>query len=212
MFWTKRIKQPTRKHVILLGDSVFDNNIYITSGNSVMKHLAEITPEHVTFTLIAKDNTKTSAMQEQLRNIPNDATHLIVSCGGNDALANTDIFQLQCKNVAEALALVEQRIRIFDVDHARMILWLAKFNLPTTLCTIYDADFPYPDNIVVKSALRMFNEIIMTNSILANMPVLDLRNIFTESRDFVNTWEPSRVGGQKLAESLVRIYAAPDSQ
>ncbi len=74
-------------HIVLLGDSIFDNDYYIIEEeNSVIDHLRSKLQTHSTATLLALDGTVTSEVLEQIVQIPTDASCLVISCGGNDAL------------------------------------------------------------------------------------------------------------------------------
>ena len=77
------IHQP---HLVLLGDSIFDNAIYVPDGPSVIDHLRTILPAEWRATLLANDGDVTADVEGQLLKLPADATHLIISVGGNDAL------------------------------------------------------------------------------------------------------------------------------
>ena len=80
-------------HVVLLGDSIFDNGIYVSRGSSVIDQLKTRLPSGWKATLAAVDGAVTSSVLRQLERIPEDATHLIVSAGGNNALQNSDLLR-----------------------------------------------------------------------------------------------------------------------
>ncbi len=73
-------------HVALLGDSIFDNGRYVPGGPSVIEHLRRCLPDGWQATLLARDGAGTTAMTRQLEQLPENATHLVLSVGGNDAL------------------------------------------------------------------------------------------------------------------------------
>ena len=68
-------------HVVLLGDSIFDNSAYVPDGHAVIEHLRAILPEDWSVSLLAVDGHVTSDVKTQLEKVPNDATHFVVSCG-----------------------------------------------------------------------------------------------------------------------------------
>jgi hypothetical protein len=74
-------------HVILLGDSVFDNGEYVPGDPDVFRQLEQVLPQGCKATLRAKDGAVIREMGVQLRGLPSDATHLVISAGGNDALS-----------------------------------------------------------------------------------------------------------------------------
>jgi hypothetical protein len=74
-------------HIVLLGDSIFDNAPYVQTGEAVIHHLKRRIPNTWQATLLAIDGAVTREVHEQLQQLPPDATHLFLSVGGNDALA-----------------------------------------------------------------------------------------------------------------------------
>src|SRR2546430_620065 len=76
----------TMTHIVLLGDSVFDNAAYVAGGPDVLAQLRAIVPQGWQASLNARDGAGVRDVYAQLDHIPNDATHLVVSAGGNDAL------------------------------------------------------------------------------------------------------------------------------
>ena len=96
-------------HVILLGDSVFDNSAYVGRGEpDVVRQLRGRLPAGWGATLAAVDGAVTGSVPRQLERIPPGATHLVVSVGGNDALRRQDVLEVRARSVAEGLlALAE---------------------------------------------------------------------------------------------------------
>ena len=81
------------KHIILAGDSVFDNRSYVKEGEpDVRDQLADLLDDGDKATLIAVDGDMNNDVTKQLDNIPKDATHLFISIGGNDAFMHIDSF------------------------------------------------------------------------------------------------------------------------
>ncbi|HEY1387763.1 MAG TPA: GDSL-type esterase/lipase family protein, partial [Ktedonobacterales bacterium] len=74
-------------HVVLLGDSIFDNQSYVQRGEpDVIRQLRAHLPADWEATLLAVDGNVTADIRRQLAHLPTDATHLVISVGGNDAL------------------------------------------------------------------------------------------------------------------------------
>ena len=63
-------------HVILLGDSIFDNAAYTAGGPDVVSQLRKLLPSGWTTTLLAVDGHRTEDVNYQLDKLPNGATHL----------------------------------------------------------------------------------------------------------------------------------------
>src|SRR5262245_35359872 len=73
-------------HVVLLGDSIFDNARYVPGGPAVVDHLRSVLPAGWRATLLAVDGAIAVDVIRQMRHLPADASHLVVSAGGNNAL------------------------------------------------------------------------------------------------------------------------------
>ena len=72
-------------HVVLLGDSILDNARYVPDRPAVIEQLREALPRGWQASLLAVDGHITEDVAKQLNKLPADATHLVVSAGGNDA-------------------------------------------------------------------------------------------------------------------------------
>src|SRR5687767_10042149 len=94
-------------HVVLLGDSIFDNAAYVRGGPDVVRQLRSKLPTTWESTLLALDGVVTREVTDQLERLPKDATHLVVSAGGNDALGASFLLGQSVATVAEALSLLE---------------------------------------------------------------------------------------------------------
>ena len=71
-------------HIVLLGDSIFDNAAYVRPGEpDVVHQLRARLPAGAKATLAAVDGAPAADVRRQLERLPAGATHLIVSAGGN---------------------------------------------------------------------------------------------------------------------------------
>src|SRR3712207_3492707 len=77
--------------VVLLGDSIFDNAAYVAGAPDVVRQVGQRLPQGSKATLAAVDGSKIGGVRRQLRSVPADATHLVLSVGGNDALGSSDL-------------------------------------------------------------------------------------------------------------------------
>src|SRR5436190_11376774 len=91
------------KHIVLLGDSIFDNAAYVNGGLDVIGHLNSMLAPDWKATLLALDGSITSDVIAQISKIPASATHLIVSAGGNDGLSQAGVLQEPAASVASAV-------------------------------------------------------------------------------------------------------------
>ncbi len=202
---------PTMKQVVLLGDSIFDNAAYTRGGPDVIRQLREHLPGGWKAALRAVDGDITRDVKAQLVGIPPDATHLVVSVGGNDALGHTGILQQSARSFAEVLAGLAQIAEGFEREYRRMLKAVLERGLPAVVCTIYNGRFPDATlQTLTSTALTVFNDVITRQAFLAGVPLIDLRLICTEDADYANPIEPSSQGGDKIARSIARAVTEHD--
>jgi len=199
-------------HVALLGDSIFDNAAYTGSEPDVVHHLRSILPSGWKASLLAVDGSVTGNLSSQVRRVPADASHLVVSIGGNDALGHSDMLDLAVDSTAEALELFHERVREFEESYRSAIEEVLELGRPTTLCTIYNGNLPDPDQARhARIALTMFNDVILRAAFELGLPVIELRLVCSEPADYANPIEPSGRGGHKIATAIARALGALDS-
>jgi len=192
-------------HVVLLGDSIFDNAAYVGSAPDVVRQVRERLPQGSKATLRAVDGGTTADVHEQLRYLPPDTTHLIVSAGGNDALGHIDFLAAPTRSTAEALLGLADIAAEFEGKYREMLTEVIANGLPTAVCTIYYPRFPDPDlQKIAVTGLTVFNDCIIRAAVASGIPLLDLRLICTEDGDYADPIEPSAQGGEKIAAAIVK--------
>src|SRR4051794_38032165 len=114
-------------HVILLGDSIFDNAAYTAGAPSVTAHLARALPQGWRGTLLAVDGATADDVSRQLPRVPADATHLVVSAGGNDALGHSSsLLAGKPGSAVDALTLVARIRSDFQRSYRAMLSAVVK--------------------------------------------------------------------------------------
>ena len=198
-------------HIVLLGDSIFDNAAYVNGGSDIIEHLRAILPHDWQATLLAVDGSVTTDVIRQIPKIPASATHLIVSVGGNDGLSRADILQRKARSVGDAVDQLAALRAEFHQNYRRMLTALLALKLPLALCTVYDPRFPDPlTQRLTTTALNIFNDCILREAITHGLPVLDLRLICTEAEDYANEIEPGVPGGRKIAAGILDLVQNHD--
>jgi lysophospholipase L1-like esterase len=196
-------------HVVLLGDSIFDNAVYVGGGADVLTHLRGRAPEGWRATLLAVDGSVVEGVLTQLERVPADATHLVISAGGNDALNNANILQERAGSAAEVLLRLAAVAEEFEAGYLRMLRAVLGTGQPTAACTVYYPRFP--DALmqrVAVTALTVFNDAIIRAAFAEGVPLLDLRLNCDEDADYANPIEPSEAGGAKIADRIIRLVSA----
>jgi lysophospholipase L1-like esterase len=193
-------------HIVLLGDSIFDNAAYTGGASDVVRQVRQRLPHGSKATLRAVDGGTTGDVREQLRYLPADATHLIVSAGGNDALGFIDFLGAPAQSTAEALLGLADIATEFERGYRGMLTEVLAHGLPTAICTIYYPRFPDPDlQKIAVTALTVFNDCITRAAFTHDIPLLDLRFVCTEEGDYADPIEPSAQGGEKIAGAIVGL-------
>jgi hypothetical protein len=192
-------------HIVLLGDSIFDNGVYVAGGPDVVAQLRARLPDGWAATLCAVDGAVTSNVPAQLARVPKDATHLVLSVGGNDALGASHLLGSPVRNVGEGVAVLAGAQDRFGRDYDLMLDRVLALGLPTAVCTIYDTPSTAPDHRIIKSALSLFNDRITRAAFRRGLPLVDLRLICNEDGDYANPIEPSVQGGDKMARAILAL-------
>lgn len=188
-------------HLALIGDSVFDNGAYTGGEPDVATHLRALLPAW-TVTLCAVDGSTTGDVAEQLARVSDDVTHVVVSLGGNDALMNADLLNLPVRSTAAALDLFRDRLEQFERSYGHAVEAVLGLQRHTTICTIYNADLPEPDGDRARTALMMFNDVVLRTALRFSLNAIELRLVCSDAADFANAIEPSGAGGRKIAAAI----------
>ena len=198
------------KHVILLGDSIFDNAIYVPGYPSVIKQLQNQLSSEWKATLLAIDGNVTEDVLSQTARMPEDATHMVISCGGNDALGYIGMLNDPANSVSEVLQRFADIRSKFQTAYEQMLSHVLSLSLSTAVCTIYDS---IPDlGQDAAAALSFFNDVILREAFTMNVLVIDLRLTVTDISDYseISPIEPSVTGGEKIVQAISQLLSNHD--
>jgi hypothetical protein len=201
-------------HVVLIGDSIFDNSSYTEGKPDVAQRLYGNLGDDWKVTLLASDGATTGSLSWQMERFPEDATHLVVSVGGNNAngewkmLRDPEQFTMR-----EALDKLSMMAYMFELSYIEAMNPLLETGLPLTIATIYDPDFTGDDRFPALTALALFNDVILRYALAHDLGILDLRTVCNVPEDFEMQIEPSAIGGAKIARAIANTlpYFASDS-
>ena len=196
-------------HIALLGDSVIDNKAYVGGAPDVAEQLRALVPDDWKVSRLAVDGAVSSGVLGQLESLPNSATHLVISAGGNDALGESAILGGAARSVGEVLLKLADIQDRFRRNYTTLLNAAARRKLPTAVCSVYDPRFPDPARRRIGAlALSVINDVITREAFARQFTLIDLRMMFDEDSDFANPIEPSAKGGMKLAEGIWRFAAS----
>ncbi|MEZ6190182.1 MAG: SGNH/GDSL hydrolase family protein [Phycisphaerales bacterium] len=196
---------------MLLGDSIFDNKVYVRDGPAVIDQLRKIIPDGWRATLLAVDGNTTADIAGQLERLPQDATHLVISVGGNDALRAESVLGRSVADVSQGLLAMADVRDTFEHDYRVMLDTVLAVGKPTTICTIYDPNFVNAiEQRAAVLALNAFNDVITRAASYRGLPIIDLRVVIDSPDDYANPIEPSAVGGEKLTRAILTVISGHD--
>ena len=211
------------KHIVLLGDSIFDNSTYVGSNEQdVPNQLKTLLNDDCKVTNLAIDGDVTRDVVDQLNKLPSDATHLFLSVGGNDGLGQLSILNESTGTVGDALQKMYLIGETFQNKYSEMLDKVLQHKLPTAVCNIYYPKFfsrslsrvdTYLPMLVSGEVLQqmamaaetIYNDIIMHEVFIRNLPLIDLRVLCNKDEDFANPIEPSSIGGLKIASTIKQV-------
>ena len=195
-------------NLVLLGDSIFDNARYVPGEPCVREQVEEALPSGWQVTLLALDGATTRGIARQVDEIPADASHLVLSLGGNDALQASLRLRGVCSSFPEAMQTLAE-IRDTFLENYRIALDVVmSHRLPTMICTVYDRipGLGRGD----RAGLALFNELILREAVSRKISVIDLRLVCDRASDYsrISPIEPSAEGGAKIAAAIARAVTA----
>jgi hypothetical protein len=189
------------------GDSILDNAAYVRGGPDVVAQLGALLPPGWRATLAAVDGAVIAGVARQLARVPADATHVVVSAGGQR--------RARPRRHPRPARVVERRgprpaRRRGGVVRAR--LPRAPPRRPRARAPghpLHDLQRqPRPAGPAARTvALAVFNDAIHRLAVEHALAVIELRLVCTEPTDYANPIEPSVQGGAKIARAIVRALA-----
>ncbi len=195
--------------IVLLGDSIFDNAAYTDGDPAVADHLQKLLNGGDTVDLLALDGSVTRGVTaEQVPAIPPEATHLVVSSGGNDALQYEWVLSEPVENVAEALGVFREPLAQFERDYRTLLTALSETGKPVWCCTIYNGRLEPPMDKAAPVAIALYNDVITRVAREFSYSVIELRQVCTDPEDYANPIEPSGPGGAKIARAILAAISS----
>ncbi len=196
------------EHIVLLGDSIFDNAPYVGQGEDVLTQLRKVLPAGSTVSLLARDGDVLADMVGQvarLAQLPAKQSWLLVSCGGNDVLGLVGEMQRSVRSVLEACELLATWQAAFQRGYSNMLDLVMAVGRPTAVATIYDSVPGLAPGL--RTALAAFNDVIVREAVRRQLPILDLRLVCIDPNDYAACFpiEPSPLGAKKIAAAIALL-------
>jgi len=147
----------------------------------------------------------------QIRKIPKDATVLVVSCSGNDALEQLSKLYssgISPWNVLVALKSVRTDIR---QKYQNMLHQINMLGIPIIVCTVYKPYFSsVPLQLLCNLGIYFLNDMIVNETQKYGIPIIDIKAIFNNKMDYANSIEPGVPGGDKITNNIIKIIKEHD--
>lgn len=194
------------KHIVLAGDSIFDNDIYVPGEPGVLLQLGRALPSGWRASKVAVDGAIIEDVRGQTHRMPAGATDLVVSVGGNDALGWADLLW-SAPSLDDLQQLLREPLAEFRAGYAATLDFLSSLPVRLQVCTIYGA-VPFDDPVMrarAPAGVAYFNEVILDEAGRRGVNVLRLDRICTEPDDYSaeSPIEPSAKGGRKIVDLIV---------
>jgi hypothetical protein len=190
-------------HVVLIGDSILDNAAYVPRGGDVTSVLMKQVGDGKV-TLLAQDGAIIEGAISQMDSIPDDATFLVISAGGNDALQSIGVLLELVDTVTEALEKVRVIRDRFRDRYRTLLNEAGRYGRPMAICTIYDVMLPdLLQRRVANLALSVLNDVITREAVKRGLPLIDLRVMFSKEQHYANAIEPSEQGSQLISAAIL---------
>jgi len=187
-----------KKNIVLIGDSILNNSVYVFEKQSV--------PELITIGLIkdktnktlynfAKDGSIISDCHNQLiimnKGLNTNETTIFVSAGGNNIL--NSILTVNSNVVAFINNLFAEYLQLISA---------IKTECPSA--TIVALNLYYPSNNSFHPLIKQWNQLMSDNSSKSGYKLIKLDEIIVSDEDIVYDVEPSFIGGQKIADAILK--------
>lgn len=193
----------SRHSLVLLGDSILDNEPYTRPAPDTASHLARMLGGDWSVELLARDGATLGDLRSQLARVTARPSLAVLSIGGNDVTPHIGLLEQRATSAAELLlellAIADEFGRRYEAA-ARAVAERAE---RTVLCTIYEV--PLEPAILARVArvpLALLDDGIVRIGARLGLDVLELRSVCTEPGDFVRQIEPSARGAEKIARAI----------
>jgi lysophospholipase L1-like esterase len=201
-----RASRAAPQTVLLLGDSILDNQPYTGGAPDTTTHLRSMLGTPWRVELLARDGATLSDIPGQLRRVPTRDAVAFLSVGGNDL---TQHIGLLARTGTTAGAILGELLQIADHFTARydkVAQAVAAAVERTVLCTIYEVRLePEEAAELARVPLGVLNDRIVRVAARLGLEVLELRDVCTSHSDFVLEIEPSAQGARKIADAIADL-------
>lgn len=184
-----------KENIVLMGDSIFKNDIYVERGKSVGDLLQN---KHGNVVVVAEDGATIEDLKYQFGKIPNyldnKNTKLLISAGGNDILERYALSNVNNTNGVYS---------IFDKYKKYINFLKDNCDCELILCNIY-----YPKSKDYKryyDLIEIWNDKLEGYADKNNFKVLNVDDTINKNSYFTHDIEPSVLGGKIITDNILSL-------
>ena len=193
-------KATSHRCFVLLGDSILQNDYYVSDKKSVEELLLERTNGRTK--CFAMDDATISDVYSQVNNISNEQnneeTTFFLSIGGNNILS-TFVENKKNKNDKNGLASIFNEYKEL-VDYIKEIFPYPKLVL---------FDLYYPPNLKYQQyypIIKEWNNLLYDYVKEYSYHSFKISRVLTQEEDFTSDIEPSAIGSEKIVDAILKVY------
>ncbi|WP_163931458.1 SGNH/GDSL hydrolase family protein [Paraferrimonas sp. SM1919] len=196
------------KDIVLIGDSIFDNQPYVGEGESVISQLKGLLADKADAHLLALDgaiNTDIPAQLEALKRLGADNKKVFMSISGNDFLRYRMELETAIRTGVHPFVALDEIKQRYQATYAKTLKQVMAVCDDLTVCTVYNQ---VPGLTVAEQIpLGVLNEVLLQQAMANDLPILDLRTLCDSKADYapVSPIEPSKFGAYKIAKAITAM-------
>jgi len=204
---------PNHVHITLLGDSIFDNEVYVKSRaqsvTGVLERRLLAINKDWSVTNAAVDGSLASGVARQIPRVPKDTTHIYLSTIGNNCLGA--LYELQSGSDWKSVArnptadnpVLANIMSNLASEYDAALKEVKTLNLPVVAVNLYAPRYDTPSvQAFCKIAVQLLNSRLKLVAAEHNIPVIDIFSLFTDHDDYANAIEPGAKGSEKIGKAI----------
>ena len=185
---TSAVNTMQKSNLIFLGDSILKNNAYVKPNYSVEYLLKQQYKKPIFF--LAKDGADIKAVYKQLAKIPDRLNTadcaIFLSIGGNDLLQ-------QNSKVDVLFQQYEKFLKVLKLKFGKCKIILLNLYNPPSMAK----------KLILRNKIQQWNTQLKDYAIKTALALIPLDTLLTEPTDFVDNYEPSEIGSQKIVKQII---------
>lgn len=185
------------RHLVLMGDAL--QNINLGQGE-VESALVPRPRNPWKLTILQPEQVLRPG---PVRAFPQGATHVVICVEGGWAIETSGLLRGEARLVRDALDTLATAADEFENVFAGLIAAAQETGLPAVVCTLVPARYTEPaEQRSAATALAIFNDRVVRCAFAARLPIVDLRMVCDEDRDFATQTLLSSAGVRKAANVI----------